>query len=284
MELAQLKYFMEVASTQHVTKSAEKLHIAQPALTQSIHRLEEDIGVKLFEAKGRNIVLTEYGKYLQQSLEPILSRLDRIPEELRRMAKLDGETIRINVLAASAIVTEAILEYKKKSSVNFTVFQSSDAPSDLEVTTKISHAPSREREEFVLSEKILLAVPKERFFSERVSVKDIEGEGFICLLGPVQFRAICDKFCRHAGFQPKIMFESDNPTAVRNAIAANMGVGFWPEFTWGSVGSDKIKLVEIFDLPCYREIILTLRSENENAKKFFAFLKEYFLKKKLGSV
>ena len=40
MELNQLKYFLEVAKRQHVTKSAEKLHIAQPALTKSIHRLE----------------------------------------------------------------------------------------------------------------------------------------------------------------------------------------------------------------------------------------------------
>ena len=51
MELMQLRYFLEVASTQHITRSAERLHIAQPALTQAIHRLEEDIGVKLFEKR-----------------------------------------------------------------------------------------------------------------------------------------------------------------------------------------------------------------------------------------
>ena len=45
MEITQLKYFLEVAKTQHMTQSAQKLHIAQPALTQSIHRLEKELGV-----------------------------------------------------------------------------------------------------------------------------------------------------------------------------------------------------------------------------------------------
>lgn len=67
MELMQIRYFLEAAKTKHMTNSARNLHITQPALTQAIRRLENDLGVPLFTAKGRNIVLTEYGKYLQKS-------------------------------------------------------------------------------------------------------------------------------------------------------------------------------------------------------------------------
>lgn len=67
MELAQIRYFLEVARTKHMTNSARNLHITQPALTQAIHRLENDLGVPLFVPKGRNIMLTEYGKYLQKN-------------------------------------------------------------------------------------------------------------------------------------------------------------------------------------------------------------------------
>ena len=58
MELQQLRYFDEVARTQHVTNSAKKLNVAQPALTQSIRRLERELGVTLFERVGRNVRLS----------------------------------------------------------------------------------------------------------------------------------------------------------------------------------------------------------------------------------
>ena len=63
MELTQLRYFLKVAELQHITRAAEELYIAQPALTQTIHRLENELEVPLFSAKGRNIVLTKYGHF-----------------------------------------------------------------------------------------------------------------------------------------------------------------------------------------------------------------------------
>lgn len=281
MELMQLKYFLEVASTQHVTKSAERLHIAQPALSQAIRRLESDIGVKLFEQKGRGIVLTEYGRQLQQSVSPLVERLEEIPEELRRMAKLDRDTIRINVLAASALVTEAIVEYKKRSEVNFSVFQTTSDIRDIEVTTKIFYQVSRERRDFeaAISEEIFLAAPKGKY-PEAVSLKDMESEGFICLLGSRQFRAICDRYCHRAGFKPNVIFESDNPTAVKNAIAAGMGVGFWPQFTWGSAESEQVELVRIADFPFKRDIVVSCNRSSGNVRDFFEYLKRYFLLQK----
>ena len=55
MELLQLRYFLVAAQYQHMTKAAEHLQIAQPALSQAIHRLEAEPGVPLFEKKNRSI-------------------------------------------------------------------------------------------------------------------------------------------------------------------------------------------------------------------------------------
>ena len=61
MELTQLRYFAAVAELQHVTRAAERMHVAQPAITKSIHRLEDELGIPLVASRGRNIVLTDYG-------------------------------------------------------------------------------------------------------------------------------------------------------------------------------------------------------------------------------
>ena len=88
MELTQLKYFLEVAKRQHVTQSAEALHIAQPALTQSIRRLEEELEIPLFVSKGRNIILSSYGRYFYEKLQPLIEKINELPDQIKSMAKL----------------------------------------------------------------------------------------------------------------------------------------------------------------------------------------------------
>lgn len=285
MEMTQIRYFLEVAESQHMTASAEKLHIAQPALSQAIKRFERELGVPLFEAKGRNIVLTEYGKYLREQLLPIAERLDSIPEQLKTMAKLRGETIHLNVLAASTLVTSAIIDYKSlNEGVSFQLLQNSQSDVfDIEISTKLLYRgePARSADRFVCNEKIFLAVPANGRYSSvsSVTLKEVESEGFISLMGSRQFRYICDRFCRTAGIAPKIIFESDNPTAVKNMIAANLGVGFWPEFSWGKLDNDSVKLLTIAEPECNRDLVLTCRRnkrDNKTVEMFFEYLKDYF--------
>lgn len=211
MEYLQLRYFLEVAETQHITLSAERLHIAQPTLSQSIHRLEEKMGVPLFTHKGRNIVLTEYGKYLYKRLLPLMEQLDKLPEQMRTMAKLNGATIHLNVLAASKLVTEAIIEYKKmRPDVNFQLLQNTQSDVfDIEVSTKLLYhsAQADRKENYVCEEPIYLAAPNNERYAALSAVRlaDLKDEGFISLIGSREFRYICDRFCHHAGIRPKVI-------------------------------------------------------------------------------
>lgn len=287
MELTQIRYFLEVADTKHMTNSAKNLHITQPALTQAIRRLEEDLGVPLFAAKGRNITLTEYGKYLQKKLAPLMEQLDQIPEQLNMMVKLEGDTIHMNVLAASGLVMEAIIEYKRKhEDILFQLQQNSESELyDVAVTTKLFYQGLNEKNSFAFAEKIYLAVPRHGKYGGRASIclGEVAEEGFVSLLGSREFRYICDRFCQHAGFTPKIIFESDNPSAVKNMIAANMGIGFWPEFTWGSIENEHVKLLEIEEPVCQRDIIISYnmnKVDSRNVTEFYGFLVEFFKRRK----
>lgn len=290
MELQQIRYFLEVANSQHVTRSAQKLHIAQPALTQSIHRLEKELGVPLFLPSGRGIVLSEMGRYLKNRLETMIRELDSLPEQLQTLAALSCETIHLNVLAASTMITEAIIEYRQKNGgVSFQLMQNEKSDMyDIAVMTKLFYRAREEDDCFVCTERIFLAVPNNGMYcgKKKIRLAEVKNEGFISLLGSRQMRWICDKFCQYAGFQPKIIFESDNPAAVKNMIASNMGIGFWPEFSWGSIQSDQVLLLEIEEPICRRDILISLKRNkvnNAHVEDFFCFLKEYFMRASLKS-
>lgn len=71
-----LRYFSVLAKVQHYTTAAARLGITQPALSSAIRSLENDLGVKLFEKAGRNVRLTEQGKYYQKRVDESLNLLD----------------------------------------------------------------------------------------------------------------------------------------------------------------------------------------------------------------
>lgn len=283
MEITQIKYFLKVAETQHITKSAKELHVTQPTLTQSIHRLEQSLSVPLFVSRGRNIVLTEYGKYFQKKMIPLMEQFDKIPDELATMAKLETETIHMNVLAASSLVIEGIIDYKQKEKdLNFQILQNpQNELFDITITTKLFYQHDiNVTDSYVCAEKIFLAVPNNEKYAGIDSIKlaDVRDEGFVSLFGSKQFRYICDQFCKFSGFEPKIIFESDNASDVKNMIAANLGIGFWPEFTWGAIDSHKVKLLEIEEPVCQRDIIISYnmnKVDNGNVIDFFRYLVKY---------
>ncbi|MDE5946271.1 MAG: LysR family transcriptional regulator [Oscillospiraceae bacterium] len=284
MDFMQIKYFLEVAESQHITKSAKKLHIAQPALTKSIHKFEDELGIPLFTHKGRNIILTEYGKFMKEKLEPLISELEDIPNQLQTKIKLENETIHLNVLAGSTLITEAIIEYKNNhKNINFQLFQNTESDLyDIGITTKMFYKfpENSAKDKFIYTEKIYLAVPNNEKYRnmKTISLEDVKDEGFISLLGSRQLRWICDKICQSVGFQPTIIFESDNPTAVKNMIGANLGIGFWPEHTWGKLEGDNVLLLEVSDTVCKRDILFTCnhnKADNKNVEDFFNFLRKY---------
>ena len=285
MELTQLKYFYALAQNQHVTHTAEQLHIAQPSLTQTIHRLEKELNVKLFKSNGRNIVLTDCGKYLQRKIEPILTALNEIPEELQSLTDARKKMLKINVLAASTLITDTIIKYQKKNSqVRFQIVQNNETEdADITVFTReFFQQPLASKDNFyIFSEEIFLAVPNTSEYASlaHIPLNEMTGKSFISLAGTKGLRSICDRFCLHAGFKPNVVFESDNVSAVKNLIGASIGIGFWPQHTWETHEGSGITLLPISEPKCKRDIVIQLHHESESydeALRYFEYLVGFF--------
>ena len=277
MELLQLEYFMATANLEHMTRAAESLHIAQPALSQSIKRLETELGVKLFSRTGRNIRLTEAGLKLQKRLTPILDALEKIPAELADATDIAERTVSLKILSASELITDIIIEYKDMHpEIIFQLSQSLDATGwDIKVTSTSQGSPAPE-EHSVFHEEIFLAVPLSSGISasESIDLAQVRKAPFISLSKARPFRVLCDNLCMSKGFTPNVIFESDNPGAVRDLIGAGLGVAFWPAYSWGKFHSDKVKLLPISSPICGRDIIvMQQKNPSSNVKKdFYKFL------------
>lgn len=291
MELTQLKYFLEVARTEHVTQSAKNLFIVQPALTQSIHKLERELGVKLFKNEGRNIRLTENGRFFYERLRPVYEELMSLPSQLTDFADKQNNNIKLNVLAASTLITQAIIDYKRDHrDINVDIIQNKETNVfDICVRTYTAYRPELDNtssdEVFIRSEAIFLAVPNSPQYRrvDSISLFDLKNEKFIRLYGSRQYQKICNELCERIGFRGSSTFESDNVLAVKDAIAAGIGVGFWPEISWGKMDHKKVKLLKIVDADFKRDIVVSLRrnkQDNSCAEQFFSYLTKYVQKQR----
>lgn len=221
---------------------------------------------------------------------PLYANMMELPEQLRATANKQNNNVKLNVLAASTLITNAVIEYKQNNSdINVDLIQNEETNIfDICVRTYATYKPELDNtnsdKTFVHSEKIFLAVPNTAQYKKlsSISLLDLKDEKFIRLYGSKQYRKICNELCDRIGFHANVTFESDNATAIKEAVAAGIGVGFWPELSWGKMDHKKIKLLEITDTEFKRDIVVSLRrnkQDNSKTEQFYNFLTKYIQQK-----
>ncbi len=91
MDIRILRYFVAVAEEKSITKAAQKLYISQPALSKQLKELENELELSLFERKGRNIQLTDDGKFLLSQANEIIKLMDKTINNLDKNKEISGE-------------------------------------------------------------------------------------------------------------------------------------------------------------------------------------------------
>lgn len=287
MELLQLKYFLAVAESEHMTNTAKQLHIAQPALTQSIHRLEQELGVSLFERAGRGIRLSPAGAYVRDRVKPAMETLENVARDVQLFQQGEQDVVRVGVHAASGVAIDGIAAYSELNPhVSFDVTQDErERNRDVIVTTitpRGSSTVENATEKTPFSERIGIAVPAGSTLGETAPLSDFASERFIALAGSRRFREVCDTFCARRAFTPHIAFESDNPLVVKKMIGLGLGVGFWPDHSWGDLDPASCRLVHLRETEFTRDVIVAKTSRctpDSEAQRFYEFLLDYVAKR-----
>ena len=130
MDIRVLRYFLEVAREENITRAAESLHIAQPSLSKQLMNLEQELGKKLLIRGKRKVILTEDGILLRKRADEIVALLEKTEREIRSEAELSGE-IAIGGTPTHTILQAATVLRRENSGVQFH-FYGSDATDVIE--------------------------------------------------------------------------------------------------------------------------------------------------------
>ncbi|AQR96860.1 LysR family transcriptional regulator [Clostridium saccharoperbutylacetonicum] len=289
MELIQLRYFLIVAQLEHITQAAEILHISQPSLSRTISRLENELGVKLFNRQGRQIKLNEYGTSFQIRVKKIFKEIDNGIDEIKNLSSSKKQTISIAVSSAR-IVSDLLIRFAKQHPEIYlrqTLVPTNDMAHLLEtrkVDFCISTSPVEHPEvEFLplIEEEVFLGVSLSHPLAKCKSIllKDVANEAFISLIKGYGLREITDSFCEKAGFSPNIMFEVDDPSSIGAFVLAGLGVAFIPEPVFHHYKSLPIVKLQIKEPICRQTIGLYWNKDRYFSKALFyfsEFIKSYF--------
>ena len=261
MNLNQLQYFKILAQEEHYTRAAQMLSITQPSLSHAIAQLEEELGTRLFEKKGRNIVLTRYGKLFLPYVEESLKVLE---EGVQRTRELNGSKEGIIHLAyiytmgsnfTPKMVRNFLDAYPDYHiDFHFTVGTTGDILAGLkEDKYDIVFSSYQEGEpdiEFrkIGNQKLVVAVPKDHPLAIRDSVEEIN-----------QF--------------PKVAFEMEEDSSMAGLVAQGFGIAVMPDIP--ILKSLNLKTLEISHPVYERSVYLaTLKKHylSPVAKSFIQFV------------
>ncbi len=299
MELRQLYYFVRVARKEHVTQAAEELHVAQSAVSRQIHQLEEELGVKLFVQKGRNLQLTPVGGLFLKRAEAILQDLEKAVTEIHEFLDPEKGEIRLGFphSLGNSLIPQVVAAFRKQHpNVKFRFNQGKYnslirdlVKGDIDLAF-ISPMPSEHDQvcgEVLLTEELYAILPPGHSLSEaeHISLNQLAEEDFVLFSEGYSLRPIVWDACERAGFSPKIGFEGEETDTIRGLVAAGMGVSLLPELALYHTGPLQPAKVRITH-PNVTRTIGIIRRSNERlplvAKVFYSFLLRYFHSKENG--
>ncbi|MEH7120516.1 LysR family transcriptional regulator [Neobacillus vireti] len=291
MELLQLKYFQTVARLEHMTKAAEELQIAQPSLSKTIARLEEDLGVPLFDRKNRQLQLNQYGRLFLERVNRVFLELNEGKRELEELLER-GQTQITLAVSIPRVLPQLVSSFLKTfPDIKFQqVLESTSSMKSLLEKAEIDFCISSVEIvgtdivwEPLMTEQIYLVVPPNHPLARRgkIYLHEVKEESFISMNTGFGFRNVTDEFCREAGFVPNIAFEGDEPVVIGDLVRQGLGVAFVPEISWLDNANPFPNKLEIIEPKCQRTIGLgwsKRRYLSDAAKQFRQYVKEYFSK------
>ena len=292
MELRDLRYFCLVAETGSVTRAADTLCVSQPFVTKVIHRLEEELGTKLFDLEKRRVVLNQNGEYFYRHAREILDKLDRLTEDMAAMQEQAEftTTLLYNNAGYLSALNSAFMAQYPHSVLSETYAKRSDII-DLLNTNKADFAialPPITGEESRLIETITvlkdtgsIMVPPDHplYEKEFVTLEEIAPYPIVIAPKGSGMRDTIDHIFERHGLTPNVVYETNDMDLQQRAVLVDKrGIAFM------SIIHTKDPLIgqycrKTLTDQCFGTVGLSynkFRPETESTRAFRQFVLEFF--------
>jgi len=302
MELRHLRYFVAVAGIENVSRAASKLHVSQPAVSEQIRDLEDEIGVTLFERTAKSVRLTEPGRVFLKAARAVLERVDEGIKETRTVAAADETELHVGYSAAgTALILPSILRAYQRAmpKVRVTLHDRSnqqniaalcDGQFYIGFFPRLPKASELRdiRFEELTRERIYLVVAPDYPLARRRVVKlaDAAREPFIGLTSEEypEYRDFLAVLFHSIKEKPRIVEEHDSIAGVVSSVEAGAGVGI-ATGAFSHAFGHRVKLLPLTPEP--KPIIIGIASPKRvspAAEKFWQCAKEAASKNKFSPV
>jgi LysR family hydrogen peroxide-inducible transcriptional activator len=242
MEVHQLRYFCAVAETGSFTRAAEREQVAQPSLSQQIMKLEEELGVRLFDRLGRSVRLTGFGQVFLPRARAILVELKAAKDEVAERQSSVSGPVSIGVIPTIApyfLPLPVALFSRKYPQADITVVEDVTArlmdrlrAGQIDVAVLAMPMRGHDIETFPLhTERLFAILPRAHALARKrkVLMKDLRDQPFLLLREDHCFRDTAIEVCKRARVMPHVVFESGQFSSILAMVGAGLGISIVPE-------------------------------------------------------
>src|SRR5471030_893258 len=269
MDLRQLRYFVKVVECANITRASEALHIAQPAISQQMRNLEQDMGMQLLERSAQGVVPTAAGQTLYRHAVDLLRQADATHELLRQDAEYPQGKVSVGMPSSTARMLAMPLARTIRSRYPGIKLELIDAPSaDLAglitmgrvaLAVEVDGVPTRG----VVSQRLfsetlyLVAWPEFELPQTSVSLQSLAQMPLVLPCAPNTIRSRVESAMQEAGLPFAVEFEANSTDLLFSAVRARLGVTILP---WAAAHVEleqhKLKLARIDHRLFTRELSL----------------------------
>ncbi|HEX9080230.1 MAG TPA: LysR family transcriptional regulator [Desulfuromonadaceae bacterium] len=290
MDVRQLGYFLEVARHGSFTRAAEALHVAQPAVSMAIRKLEEELDLVLFNRQDRKVTLTAEGEVFIEHARRVLADLKAAGEEMADLRGLGKGEVRIGIPPMSAyFFPDIIRDFKERyPNLSLSVYgeggwriQKMIVQWELDMGIIAGrNVPETLDTRLFVREEVVICVPPGHPFADRSGVPFAEfiREPLLFFKEGYYLRELLLEMLKDAGEEPRIVFETNLFSLVKPLIRNGLGISTFLRVVLE--GDDELVAVP-FDPPLSIELFIAWKKRSHLSRANRAFV-DFLLERTRG--